>query len=146
MNQDDLAFFKKLVGEKISNALEELGYLESSSITLTPQDLSGDLSNVSFHMADRGSETNDQELAFALASRENRYLHHLYDALGRIKDGTFGVCRSCGAEIARARLEAVPHATQCLDCKVREEKANRGKQRSGAIWIDTEFMVDQDDI
>ena len=56
------------------------------------------------------------------ASKEGRYLHHLNEALDRIESGTFGVCRTCGQEISKARLEAVPHATQCIQCKSREER------------------------
>ena len=45
------------------------------------------------------------------------------DALGRIESGTFGTCRTCGQPIAPERLEAMPWATQCIDCK---RKAERG--------------------
>jgi len=126
MTKKELARFKKLILKKKEALFAELGYLESSSMSATSKDQAGDLSSYSFHMADQGTDTMDREMAFTLASREGRYLHHLNEALERIDDGTYGKCRSCGEMIGKARLEAVPHATQCIKCKNAEEKKQRG--------------------
>ena len=126
MNKNDLEYFKGLIVSKKGELLSELGYLENSSMSATSKDRAGDLSSYSYHMADQGTDTMDREMAFSLASREGRYLHHLNEALERIENGTYGICRSCGKEISRARLEAVPNATQCISCKNAEEKKQRG--------------------
>jgi len=126
MNKKNLEYFKKLISKKKEELFAELGYLESSSMSTTSKDQSGDLSSYSFHMADQGTDTMDREMAFTLASREGRYLHHLNEALERIENGTYGNCRTCGLEISIKRLEAVPHATQCINCKTAEEKKQRG--------------------
>ena len=126
MTEKELEYFKNLILKKKSDLFAELGYLESSSMSSTSKDQSGDLSSYSFHMADQGTDTMDREMAFTFASREGRYLHHLNEALERIEKGTYGLCRSCGGEIGKARLDAVPHATQCIKCKNAEEKKQRG--------------------
>ena len=126
MNKEEMEYFKKLILKKKQELLAELGYLESASMSVTSKDQAGDLSSYSFHMADQGSDTMERELAFTLASREGRYLHHLNEALERIENGTYGKCRICGGEIGNMRLEAVPHATQCIKCKNYEEKKQRG--------------------
>ncbi|MCE5250349.1 TraR/DksA family transcriptional regulator [bacterium] len=126
MNQKDLEYFKDLILRKKEALVAELGYLETSTMSTTSKDQSGDLSAYSFHMADQGTDTMEREMAFSLASREGRYLHHLNEALDRIKDGTYGKCRSCGNDISKSRLEAVPNATQCIKCKNAEEKKQRG--------------------
>jgi DnaK suppressor protein len=126
MNKKDLEYFKDLIIKKKNDLLAELGYLESSSMSATSKDQSGDLSSYSFHMADQGTDTMEREMAFTFASREGRYLHHLNEALERIESGTYGKCRTCGGEISKPRLEAVPHATQCIKCKNSEEKKQRG--------------------
>ena len=126
MNKADLEYFKGLIIKKKEELLSELGYLETSSMSSTSKDQSGDLSSYSYHMADQGTDTMEREMAFSLASREGRYLHHLNEALERIESGTYGICRSCGKEISKTRLEAVPNATQCIDCKTTEEKKQRG--------------------
>ena len=126
MKKKELDYFKELILKKKEALLAELGYLESSTMNSTSKDQSGDLSAYSFHMADQGTDTMDREMAFTLASREGRYLHHLNEALERIDEGTYGICRSCGKEIQTKRLEAVPNATQCIECKNAEEKKQRG--------------------
>jgi RNA polymerase-binding protein DksA len=126
MNKADLEYFKGLIIKKKEELLSELGYLETSSMSSTSKDQSGDLSSYSYHMADQGSDTMEREMAFSMASREGRYLHHLDEALERIESGTYGICRSCGKEISKTRLEAVPNATQCIDCKTVEEKKQKG--------------------
>ena len=126
MNKKDLKHYKNLILKKKEELLVELGYLEESSMSTTTKDQSGDLSSYSFHMADQGSDTMEREMAFTFASREGRYLHHLNEALGRIEKGTYGKCRSCDNDINKKRLDAVPHATQCIKCKNSEEKKKRG--------------------
>ncbi len=126
MNKRELKHFKNLILKKEKTLIAELGYLESSSMNTTAKDQAGDLSAYSFHMADQGTDTMEREMAFSLASREGRYLHHLNEALERIENGSYGKCRSCSGEISKARLEAVPHATQCIKCKNAEEKKQRG--------------------
>ena len=126
MTPQELEHFKNLIFKKKEELIAELGYLESSSMNTTSKDQSGDLSAYSFHMADLGTDTMEREVAFTLASREGRFLYHLNEALKRIEDGTYGKCRSCTSEISIARLEAVPHATQCIKCKNAEERKQRG--------------------
>ncbi len=126
MTKKELEHFRQLIVNKKKDLFAELGYLESSSMSGTTKDQSGDLSSYSFHMADQGTDTMEREMAYTLASREGRYLHHLNEALDRIEKGTYGTCRSCGSDIGKARLEAVPHATQCIKCKNAEEKKQRG--------------------
>ena len=126
MKKKDLKYFKDLILKKKEELYTELGYLENSSLSTTTKDQAGDLSSYSFHMADQGTDTMEREMAFSFASREGRYLHHLNEALGRIEKGLYGKCRTCDNEISKERLEAVPHATQCIKCKNSEEKKKRG--------------------
>jgi len=126
MNKKNLEYFKKIILKKMEELYNELGYLKDSSMSSTTKDQSGDLSSYSFHMADQGTDTMEREMAFNFASREGRYLYHLNEALKRIEDGAYGICRTCNGEISKKRLEAVPHATQCIKCKNSEEKKQRG--------------------
>ena len=76
----------------------------------------------SFHMADQGSDCNEYEKSFLLTSMGGNILEELDDALIRIKEGRFGACVLCGAKINPKRLEAIPYAKLCLECKAKEEK------------------------
>ncbi|MEP6977091.1 MAG: TraR/DksA C4-type zinc finger protein [Thermoleophilia bacterium] len=74
------------------------------------------------HPADVATATLDRELDYTLEENSEHLLAEIDDALQRIEAGTFGTCRTCGQPIAPERLEAMPWATQCIDCKRKEER------------------------
>ena len=87
------------------------------------KDISGDGSTYSIHMADHGTDEEQKETTFYHATRENRYLLYLEEALERIESGTYGICKGCGKEIPKERLEAVPHTQLCVPCKLKEKQS-----------------------
>lgn len=72
--------------------------------------------------ADAGSKAFEREHQLSLANNSRDLLAQVQRALGRLDDGTYGVCESCGRPIAKARLQAFPRATLCVACKQREER------------------------
>ncbi len=82
-----------------------------------------ELSKYPLHMADDGTDTIEQEKDFLLASQEGRQLMDIDEALrGLYKEPeSFGICEECGAEIGVERLEVVPWARLCIDCKTAAE-------------------------
>lgn len=102
--------------------LSELGYLEEAVLNHTAKDASGDLSAYSFHMADLGTDAMRRETGFLLASKEGRMLLEVDDALRRIQKRTYGKCVHCGKKINPQRLDAIPHASLCIQCQANEEK------------------------
>jgi DnaK suppressor protein len=119
-------FENHLLAER-QKILKEMGHLENTVLKVNQRDSSGDLSGYSFHMADAGTDAMEREKAFLFASAEGRTLLEINEALRRLYRGEYGVCESCGLPIARARLEAMPHARLCVSCKQREEQASRGQ-------------------
>lgn len=73
------------------------------------------------HMADQGSATFERELDMTLEENIRELLADVLAALKRIEDGTYASCARCGAEIPPDRLEAVPTASLCIQCKEAEE-------------------------
>ncbi|MBA3718538.1 MAG: TraR/DksA C4-type zinc finger protein [Actinobacteria bacterium] len=69
------------------------------------------------HLADSAAVTLDQELDETLEENSSHVLTAIDEALERIEAGTFGICVNCGKEIPPERLEALPYATLCIDCK-----------------------------
>ena len=122
MKPEDLVFFKNLILEKVRQTNENVEVIEKKSRN-EGNDTSEDRSTYSLHMADHGTDAMEREKSLLLAQRGGDYLDYLNEALERIEAGTFGVCRLCGETIGRARLEAVPTATQCIECKSMQEKA-----------------------
>ena len=74
------------------------------------------------HLADAATATLDREIDYTLEGNSEQVLAEIDDALQRIEDGTFGTCRTCGQPIAPERLESMPWATQCIDCKRKDER------------------------
>jgi DnaK suppressor protein len=127
MTKKQLAHFEKRLREERARAMKELGhYDESFNATLQASD--GDLSSYSFHMADQGTDAMEREKAFLMASKEGRFLWHLNQALRRLYQTPekFGKCEQCGEDMSFERLDALPHARLCINCKEREEN---GKHR-----------------
>jgi RNA polymerase-binding transcription factor len=74
------------------------------------------------HMAETATVTLDREIDYTLEENSEHVLAAIDAALRRIDDGTFGKCQTCGQEIGEDRLSAIPWATQCIDCKRKEER------------------------
>jgi len=118
MSPEDLEFYKKLLKKKREEALESMPDISDCHDPIfTGMDL-----------ADHATDVMDKSRNGQLVSREGRYLHHINEALDRIKKGTYGICRTCGDEIPKKRLEVVPNATQCIKCKNKEERKIRTRR------------------
>jgi DnaK suppressor protein len=74
------------------------------------------------HLAETATATLDREIDYTLEENSEHVLAAIDSALARIEDGTFGRCVTCGKEIGEERLAAIPWATQCIDCKRKEER------------------------
>ncbi len=127
VSEKDMKYFEERLLAERAKILKEMGHLETTVLKVNQRDSSGDLSGYSFHMADAGTDAMEREKAFMFASSEGRLLMEINDALRRLYQGSYGICESCGNPIARARLEAMPHARLCVACKEQEEKASRSK-------------------
>jgi DnaK suppressor protein len=123
MSAVDTEHFRELLLEKrraVAAAIEHLHEENPGSL----EDETGELVSGSAdqHMADTATETLDREIDYTLEELDGRMLVAVDAALARIDQGTFGTCVNCGAPIAPERLEAMPWATLCIDCKRREER------------------------
>ncbi|HET6231430.1 MAG TPA: TraR/DksA C4-type zinc finger protein [Longimicrobiaceae bacterium] len=124
MERTQLEQIERLLLRERDKILRSLGrFQEQASLTRDAAD--ADLSSYSFHMADQGTDAMEREKSFLFASKEGRYLYRVEEALRRLYNDPdeFGICHGCKKPIPFERLEALPHARYCLDCKRREEAA-----------------------
>jgi DnaK suppressor protein len=123
MDRSQLEHIENRLLRERDRALRSLGRFQEMS-KLSRDAADADLSSYSFHMADQGTDAMEREKAFLFASKEGRYLYRVDDALRRLyKDPeNFGICQSCKTAIPFERLDALPHARYCLNCKLREEE------------------------
>jgi DnaK suppressor protein len=71
---------------------------------------------------DAGTKNISREHELALANNARDMLAQTERALDRLRSGGFGLCESCGAAVGKARLQAFPRATLCIQCKARQER------------------------
>ena len=118
-SKTELEQFKKIILEKRKEILEELESLKSTMMDVTTGQYEIENSTYSLHM-EQGTDAMEREKTFLFASREGKFLNYLDDALQRIQHGTYGFCSECGNLIDKERLMAVPHAHQCVKCKMKK--------------------------
>ncbi len=114
----DLDEFKALIEQKLELAQEDLRQLRSSMSH--KDDNSTEDTAPTFKMMEDGSETMSREETAALAARQEKFIVNLENALMRIKNKTYGICRVTGKLIPKERLRLVPHATLSIEAKQRQ--------------------------
>ncbi len=111
----DLAEFKELILGKIEQAEEDLALLNS---TFKNDSNNGTEDTApTFKAFEEGSETMSKEANVQLAIRQEKFIRDLKNALLRIENRTYGVCRVTGKLIQKERLKLVPHATLSIEAK-----------------------------
>ncbi|HBH04983.1 MAG TPA: molecular chaperone DnaK, partial [Flavobacteriales bacterium] len=111
-SDEELEEFKGLINKKLKEAQEDLDLLMSS---ISHEDNGTDDTSPTFKMMEDGSDTLSREETSQLASRQEKFIKHLRDALIRIENKTYGICRVTGKLIPKERLRIVPHATLSIE-------------------------------
>lgn len=117
-NDDELLMFKKLIIGKIEVAKKELNNLQA--FLNNSNEHGTDDTASSFKMLEDGSDTLAKEEAGQLAARQRKFIEQLENALVRIENKSYGICRVTGKLIPKERLMAVPHTTQSIEAKVQQ--------------------------
>ena len=111
----DLAEFKALIQDKIKKAEHDLELIKSAY--MNDHNNGTDDTSPTFKAFEEGSETMSKEANSALAIRQEKFIRDLKNALIRIENKTYGVCRVTGKLINKDRLKLVPHATLSIEAK-----------------------------
>jgi RNA polymerase-binding transcription factor DksA len=111
----DLAEFKKVIQEKIEKAQHDLELIKSAY--MNDHNNGTDDTSPTFKAFEEGSETMSKEANSQLAIRQEKFIRDLKNALIRIENKTYGVCRVTGKLIKKERLMLVPHATLSIEAK-----------------------------
>ena len=132
-SDEDLDMFAKVIQDEKDSALDELRMLKERLDDLTSFDMAEESMIYSMHMAEQGSEAQEKEKTYAQIQRINEYLKKLDDAMDRIKNKTYGICRVCNCLIAKERLLAVPITTLSASYKIHQRCPEDGIDRIEAI-------------
>lgn len=122
-----LRHFEELIKKELAESKSFIDKANQDQ-SIGAKESSGDLSSYAFHQADQGSDTNLMEQTVMLMEQEREKIRLLSDALRRISDGTYGICEICGDKIPETRLEIIPYARYCMDCKSKEEDKKRRRK------------------
>ena len=117
-SDSDLKMFKQHILNIKEDALDEMRMLRERLEDLTNAELASESMIYSVHMAEQGSEALEKEKTYAQMNRIIDYIKKLDDALKRIEDKTYGICKECNILIAKARLLAVPITSQSASFKI----------------------------
>lgn len=117
-SSEDLEEFKALIEHKLELAREDLKQLRASMSH--KDDNTTEDTAPTFKMMEDGSETMSREETAALAARQEKFIRNLENALLRIKNKTYGICRVTGKLIPKERLRLVPHATLSMEAKQKQ--------------------------
>ena len=114
-NDEALQEFKKIIEEKIAKAQKDLELIRSAY--MNDGNNGTDDTSPTFKAFEEGSETMSKEANTQLAIRQEKFIRDLKNALIRIENKTYGVCRVTGKLISSERLKLVPHATLSIEAK-----------------------------
>ena len=111
----DLAEFKEIIVNKMTKAQNDLDLIKSAYMN----DLNNGTDDTSptFKAFEEGSETMSKEANSQLAIRQEKFLRDLKNALFRVENITYGLCKVTGKLISKERLKIVPHATMSIEAK-----------------------------
>ena len=122
MTAVDANRFRTILEEERRRVVEAINYLHAENPGTIEDETEEIVGLAENHLGETASVTLDREIDYTLEENSEHVLSSIEDALARLAEGTFGKCGSCGGEIPEERLEAMPWATRCIDCKRREER------------------------
>lgn len=111
----ELAEFKAIIESKIAKAEQDLLVLKENFAN--DKNNGTDDTSPTFKAFEEGSDTMSKEANSQLAARQEKFIRDLNNALKRIENKTYGVCRVTGKLISKERLKLVPHATLSIEAK-----------------------------
>lgn len=135
-SDEDLEMFRSVIEMNRMEAVDELRMLKERLDDLNKNTSIEDNMAYSDHMAEHGAEALEKEKTYAQLQRVTEYIQKLNDALSRIDDKTYGICRVCNCLIAKERLLAVPITTLSASYKIHQRCPEDGIDRIEARKTD----------
>jgi len=123
MDKKELQHFRELLNKRLGEIDRTIGVMKDNNEGEQGIYSPSELSNYDNHPADLGSELFLTEMNTALKVHEENILQDIKDAIGRVNDGTYGICAHCGKDIPEERLEVMPYAKLCVDCEEKLESS-----------------------
>ncbi len=121
--KEELGEFRQIIEEKLEKSRSDLELLTEAYTNHNENDTND--TSPTFKVLEEGYSVLSKEENSRLAARQQKFITNLENALIRIKNGTYGICRVTGKLISKQRLRSVPHATLSIDAKLQQNKQRR---------------------
>lgn len=118
LTAEEFVYFRELLEERKAKLLGEAGR--------TAHDMGDNEAEGFPDPTDRGVMESERNLELRIRDRERKLITKIDEAIGRIEDGTFGLCEECEEPIGAKRLEVRPVTTFCIRCKEEQEQSEKG--------------------
>jgi len=119
-SDEELEEFRQIILDKLGKAKEDLELLTEAYSNNSEHDTND--TSPTFKVLEEGQQVLSKEENSRLAARQQRFITNLQNALVRIENKSYGICRETGRLISKERLRAVPHATLSIDAKLKQAK------------------------
>lgn len=119
-SDEELEEFKQIILAKLEKARKDLKMLTEAFANSNEHDISD--TSPTFKVLEEGYQVNSKEENSKLAARQDKFIKALENALIRIENKTYGICRVTGKLISKERLRIVPHATLSIEAKLNQPK------------------------
>ncbi|KAF0204145.1 MAG: DnaK suppressor [Bacteroidetes bacterium] len=117
---DELEEFREIILNKLEKARKDLKMLTEAFANSNEHDITD--TSPTFKVLEEGYQVNSKEENSKLAARQDKFIKALENALIRIENKTYGICRVTGKLISKERLRIVPHATLSIEAKLNQPK------------------------
>jgi len=118
-SDEELAEFRELILDKLEKARHDLVMLTEAYTNGNDNDIMD--TSPTFKVLEEGMQVLSKEENAQLASRQEKFIQNLENALVRIENKTYGICRETGKLISKERLRSVPHATLSMEAKMKQK-------------------------
>lgn len=120
--KSELKHYEDILLKEKYRLLKELGKIEVERPPVGYQGAPGEIISMDDDTTDSASEMTEADRIVAVEGNIHKILSEIDASLLKIKQGTYGLCDKCGAEIGKTRLKFIPYAILCVECKSKEEK------------------------
>jgi RNA polymerase-binding transcription factor DksA len=118
-SDEELAEFRQIILDKLEKAKRDLQLLTEAYTNSNDHDIMD--TSPTFKVLEEGYQVMSKEENSRLAARQEKFIQNLENALVRIENKTYGLCRATGKLISKERLRSVPHATLSIEAKLNQK-------------------------
>jgi RNA polymerase-binding transcription factor DksA len=122
-SKEELEEFRQIILEKLEKAYSDLKLLTEAFTNHNEHDTND--TSPTFKVLEEGYNVLSKEENSKLAARQQKFIANLENALIRIENGSYGICRVTGNMISKERLRSVPHATLSIEAKLQQNQQRR---------------------